>query len=174
VKPFKWSGFQVGNRFVAELLALHSAPACRLMVETDQDLRSWGDALEPAEGWRVDLRSHTVPGAPRDRELTCRACRRPLREGDDGPSDAPLAIVAGPKAWFCSAGCREAYAAEPGRVWRPAPLVSALAIACTACNEEMVVELSPSTLEHEPSGPFEQLADWMSDHLRHPLVVRAR
>jgi hypothetical protein len=161
MKPFKWHGFQLGNRVVAELLAVHAAPTCRLILDLDGARSVWGTPDEPVPGWRADLRSRHFWDA--GDESACAGCRTQLGEGD--------AQVVGLQLSFCSERCRDTYAARPGLVWRPAPAMhAALHVRCTRCDVEIVV--ARLAVEHTAGGPFEELADWFASHVGCELAVR--
>jgi hypothetical protein len=162
LKPFKWHGFQVGNRVVAELLALHTTPTCRLIVDVDGARSVWGHPDDPVAGWRADLRSRHFWESSDEGE--CAVCR--IRIGD---ADAQ---VVGLHLWFCSDRCRDTYAARPGCVWRAAPTVrTEIRVTCTRCDTEFVLARPTARGEHSKGG-FEPLADWFASHIGCPLEAR--
>jgi hypothetical protein len=176
MKPFKWSGFQVGNRFAIELFTAHATPECSLVVVTDSSAvdEPWShDDVE--SGWLEDLRSRwfwdSIEPLHEPPFMCCAACKARLRlpsspDGDelreggyDSPADAPLPIIVGHYLWFCSAKCRGDYQATPGRTWRPHPDRAGMraVVMCSRCDAgfELAHDNERST----------QFAEWLAHHV---------
>jgi hypothetical protein len=180
MKPFKWSGFQMGNRFVAEWLALHAMVGCSLIVTRDDlafDPPWWRD--DTAASWLVDLRSRSFfdsfHPAAKPPEMVCAACKAPL-EVPPGPEwdelrryaapprpGAAMPLIVGEYLWFCGPACRDTFRAVPPRTWRPCPQMGEgvrLQVRCGRCN----VDTSLRARDPAPSDAYE-LAEWLIDHV---------
>lgn len=171
-KPWKWHGFRAGNRYVAELFTLHTAPGCRVALYLDHlpVQRPWAE--DSAGLWREDLRSidqWSSIGPLGSEHPVCGACRRHL---GDGPS-----VTAGRHLHFCGTPCYEAYREAPGRTHRPCPVLPSslcVAVACEGCLVQTHVAL-PERFADDTEGA-EAFAIWLLDHTRCsggwiPLVV---
>jgi hypothetical protein len=144
-KPVKWDGFQLGNRFFAELLALHSRPTCVLLLGVDHTY-----AWDEGDGWREDLRSRSFWDSE---EGVCATCNARL--------DEATAMIANPWLWFCSTECSRRFVEQGARVWQPAPAaVAGLWVRCTRCDVQTSV-----------GDSFVELAFWLDSHVGCRLAV---
>jgi hypothetical protein len=183
MKPWKWSGFQMGSAFVAEMLSLHATPSCTLIVTSD------ARAFEPpwqhddAEcGWLEDLRSRwfwdSIRHDATPPQMVCATCEAPLelstgadvealrQEGYRSPGGAPTPLIVGRYLWFCGPACRDRHRSGPGRAWRAHPDASPHArirVGCRHCG----VESSLGAREPDESDAL-AFAEWLVDHVYDP------
>jgi hypothetical protein len=179
MKPWKWNGFQIDTSSVLELLSLHAlaeragSDRCELFIDVDSS-RVETFSLEPADGWREDLRSRTfwtsISVSTEPPRALCAECSRWLavltRGGEPvRQKGAQDAIVIGSALWLCDDRCLRAFASRPGRVFRAAPRRGALTLGCRSCASEIIADGADSLA----------LAEWFTDHLAPgcALTVRA-
>jgi hypothetical protein len=156
IKPYKWHGFQAGNRHVMDLMLLHTT--CEWAVIRD-DTATDAPWLDPARDtpdaghWREDLRSRSFWQAlQHGAEPACAACA--------GRLDSPLVIS--PGLSFCSQACLQRFSAHPARIWREPPSfppTAQIAIACRSCADQQVWGMIST-----PDPGAEALAEWLIEH----------
>lgn len=181
LKPWKWNGFQMGNRLVAEFFSVHAQAGCSLIVTSDA--RTFDPPWEhdaPATGWHEDLRSRWFWDSSRldtrPPQMVCAACRALLslpsgpdaeqlrQAGYDPAPGAAKPLIMGRYLWFCGPDCRQRYLAAPGRTWREAPGPSfCLKVVCQ-CGHTQASLNGP---EPEP-GDALAFAEWLAEHLFDP------
>ena len=186
VKPMKWEGFQLGNRFAAELFALHASDGtrecCELLVFNDACFTDvpWADPefdeFPPGwEAWKRDLRcfefgNSVLPyWSDEGQGMVCGQCRRTLRS-EENPG-APEALVVSSSLWFCDSDCRDAFAGKDQRVWRQfvaPPSDTVLEVGCVPCRQGVGL----GQLDPEAHDGFEEsaqlFAEWLSFHVYRP------
>ena len=183
MKPWKWSGFQMGNAFVAELLSLHATPSCRLIVTSDARAFVPPWQHDDAEsGWLEDLRSRwywdSVRHDATPPRMACATCEAPLdvstsadaealrQEGFRSAPGAAAPLIVGRYLWFCGPACRDRHRSGPGRAWRAQPDASPHArvrVGCLHCG----VETSLGAREPDESDAL-AFAEWLVDHVYDP------
>jgi hypothetical protein len=183
MKPFKWHGFQMGNRFVAEFLGLHAGVDCELIVTSDA--RAFEEPWQhdsATSAWSEDLRSRWFWESLRhDRTppvMCCAVCDTALvlpttEDGDAlrnagyfSPNDAhaPMPLIVGRYLWFCGEPCRAAYSGSPGRIWRACPAsLRRLSVGCGKCRSEH----SCGALDGA-AADAEAFAEWLCEHIFDP------
>ncbi|MFO0561669.1 MAG: hypothetical protein U0269_26895 [Polyangiales bacterium] len=167
MKPWKWSGFQVDASSVIDWLFVHSRPQCSVLLCVDDLRERAGITLDPDDGWHEDLRSRrfwdslsTTTNPPR---MHCAHCQKWLGTLVDDHQARRLEgvrepIVIGTFLWLCDERCLEAFAAQPGRVFRPTPKRSPdeiLRVSCPHCDKG---------IEANRVSPL-VLADWFTEHI---------
>lgn len=183
MKPFKWSGFQVGNGPFTELLSLHAGPECGLIVTSDALAFEvpWEHDSD-ACGFREDLRSRwcweSIRHDSTPPAMICAACQAVLAlpATPDGASlresgyraspGAPAPLIVGRYLWFCGERCREVYGEGPGRVWRPCPdalVPRRITVRCLRCDAAHSLG-APEPAEDEALA----FAEWLCEHVYDP------
>jgi hypothetical protein len=175
MKPWKWTGFQVDVSSVVDWLALHAQPQCSLLICVDDRRVPDGITLDPADGWREDLRSrsfwNSLSLTTTPARMHCAHCQHWLGVVTDDHSarklDAvPEPIVIGSFLWLCDQRCLDAFASTEGRVWRPTPKRTAaeiLRLRCLHCDKSVDANRAAPLL----------LADWCTEHLAAECTLEA-
>jgi len=154
MKPWKWAGYQLGNRWFAELLAAHVG--CDLVLVDDAGgpetffwTARWGDPGEE-EVWQEDLRSRHCWDSLQAGEgpVVCGGCGKPV--------DEARSLQVGRYLWCCDVDCRSR-CLDPYRVFQPGPGVVPLRVDCQACAAG--VSIAPGQL-----GDLTEVAEFLDEH----------